>query len=80
MGLRLSEGLNLTIFDIDRQMMMKMHIRNGKGGKDRYVPLPSRTLLALRRHWLTHHHPQLISLGLGNGKDTLWTKVASKKH
>jgi len=79
MGLRLSEGLNLTIFDIDRQMMMKMHIRNGKGGKDRYVPLPSRTLLALRRHWLTHHHPQLISPGLGNGKDTPMDKGGVQK-
>jgi len=78
MGLRLSEGLNLTIFDIDSQMM-KMHIRNGKGGKDRYVPLPSRTLLALRQHWLTHHHPRLIFPGLGNGKDTPMDKGGVQK-
>ena len=47
MGLRLSEGLNLTVFDIDSQLM-QLHIREGKGGKDRLVPLPLRTLNALR--------------------------------
>ncbi|MFS1872841.1 tyrosine-type recombinase/integrase [Vibrio lentus] len=52
MGLRLSEGLNLTVHDIDSQTM-RVHIREGKGGKDRMVPLPQRTLKALRTHWLT---------------------------
>ena len=44
MGLSLSEGLNLTIHDIDG-LQMQVHIRDGKGGKDRLVPLPSRTLI-----------------------------------
>ncbi|WP_268807350.1 MULTISPECIES: tyrosine-type recombinase/integrase [Colwellia] len=39
MGLRLSEGLNLTVHDIDG-LHMQVHIRDGKGGKDRLVPLP----------------------------------------
>jgi len=64
MGLHLSEGLNLTIKDIDSDLM-QIHIRQGKGGKDRLVPLPSRTLRALRQHWKTHHHPTLIFPGLG---------------
>ncbi|WP_231731516.1 tyrosine-type recombinase/integrase [Colwellia sp. TT2012] len=34
MGLRLSEGLNLTVHDIDSATML-VHIRDGKGGKDR---------------------------------------------
>ncbi|TKG60727.1 integrase, partial [Vibrio tasmaniensis] len=42
MGLRLGEGLNLTVHDIDSQTM-RVHIREGKGGKDRMVPLPLRT-------------------------------------
>jgi integrase/recombinase XerD len=40
-GLRLSEGLNLEVGDIDSQRML-LHIRGGKGNRDRYVPLPQR--------------------------------------
>jgi len=61
MGLRLSEGLNLTVHDIDSQTM-QVHIREGKGGKDRLVPLPKRTLLALRSHWQTHQPAFATSL------------------
>src|SRR5947209_10918037 len=42
-GLCLSEGLHLQVPDIDGQRML-LHIRAGKGNRDRYVPLPSRTL------------------------------------
>nr|VVV03630.1 Tyrosine recombinase XerD [Aliivibrio wodanis] len=68
MGLRLSEGLNLTIHDIDAHTM-QVHVRDGKGGKDRLVPLPERTLHALRAHWLSHKHPKLIFPGLGGNID-----------
>jgi integrase len=46
-GLRLSEGLNLEVGDIDAERML-LHIRAGKGNADRYVPLPQRTLQLLR--------------------------------
>ena len=59
MGLRINEGLQLTIHDIDSQTM-QVHIRHAKGGKDRLVPLPQRTLNALRLYWCTHRHPELI--------------------
>lgn len=59
MGLRLAEGLNLTIYDIDSERM-RVHLRNCKGGKDRYVDLPVLTLRALRRYWLTHRNPRFI--------------------
>jgi site-specific recombinase XerD len=62
MGLRLSEGLNLTIHDIDKSTML-VHVRNGKGGKDRMVPLPELTLLALRDYWKTHRHAHLLFPG-----------------
>lgn len=62
MGLRLCEGLNLKVEDIDAARM-RVHIRSAKGNKDRYVPMPERTLNALRRYWSTHRHPQLLFPG-----------------
>ena len=78
MGLRLSEGLNLTIADIDSDLM-QVHIRQGKGGKDRLVPLPQRTLRALRQHWKTHQHPTLIFPGIGNGNNKPMDKGGVQK-
>ena len=69
MGLRLGEGLNLTVNDIDSESM-QVHIRDGKGGKDRLLPLPKRTLDALRIYWQTHRHPQLLFPGQGTGSDS----------
>lgn len=59
MGLRLGETLSLTINNIDSERM-KVHIRQAKGNKDRYVILPQLTLQALRRYWATHRHPALL--------------------
>jgi integrase/recombinase XerD len=56
LGLRLEEGLHLQVGDIDSERML-VHVRRGKGAKDRYVPLPSRTLTVLRQYWTTHRHP-----------------------
>ena len=59
MGLRLGEGLGMEIGDIDSDQR-RVHVRQGKGGKDRYVPLPDPTLQHLRRFWRTHRHPRLL--------------------
>jgi integrase/recombinase XerD len=52
-GMRLNEGLHLRTQDIDSPRML-IWIRNGKGGKDRYVPLPERLLVMLRDYWKLH--------------------------
>jgi site-specific recombinase XerD len=55
-GLRLLEGVRLQVTQIDGQRQL-LHVCQGKGGKDRYVPLPSACLKLLRGHWLTHRNP-----------------------
>jgi integrase/recombinase XerD len=58
-GLRLQEGTHLQVADLDSARMM-IHVRHGKGAKDRYVPLPNRTLQLLRAYWQTHRNPALL--------------------
>jgi len=56
MGLRLAETLSLQVGDIDAQRKL-VHIRRGKGHKDRFVPLPDLTCEALRALWRKHRNP-----------------------
>jgi integrase/recombinase XerD len=49
-GLRLREGTQLQVSDIDAQRML-VRVRQGKGGKDRFVPLAPRVLELLRAYW-----------------------------
>jgi site-specific recombinase XerD len=56
LGLRLQEALHLQVGDIDSARMV-VHVHSGKGAKDRFVPLPPRTLTVLRQYWSTHRHP-----------------------
>ena len=53
MGLRLRETLSLQVGDIDGQRK-QIHVRRGKGHKDRFVPLPDLTYQALRALWSKH--------------------------
>jgi site-specific recombinase XerD len=59
-GLRLREGTRLQVRDVHSDRML-VHVRNGKGGKDRYVPLPQRSLELLRDYWRQERpHPWLF--------------------
>ncbi len=49
-GLRVSEVVKLRVGDIDSDRMM-IRIDQGKGRKDRYVPLAKRLLVVLREYW-----------------------------
>jgi len=50
-GLRVSEVVQLKIVDIQSGRMM-IHVRGGKGRKDRYTILSDRLLQELREYWL----------------------------
>ena len=50
LGLRIGEGLHLEKSHIDGARGM-VWIRDGKGGRDRRVPLPKPVLLQLRHYW-----------------------------
>jgi len=52
-GLRRSEITNLRATDIE-SAQMRILVRNGKGGRDRYAILPQVTLETLREYWLAY--------------------------
>ena len=49
-GLRISEACSLRVDDIDGKRGL-IHVRLGKGRKDRYVMLPERLYRVLRGYW-----------------------------
>jgi integrase/recombinase XerD len=51
-GLRVSEATQLKVRDIDRDRMT-VRIEQGKGRKDRYVPLSKRLLRRIDHYWAT---------------------------
>ena len=76
MGLRLQEALSLQIGDIDAERK-QVHIRRGKGHKDRFVPLPDLALQGLRALWLKHRHPYFL---FPNAKGSLETIQQATTH
>jgi site-specific recombinase XerD len=67
-GLRVGEAVGIQVPDIrGRETPPRLHIRNGKGGKDRYVPIAVGMVQELRRWWLTHHNPRFLFPSPGRG-------------
>ncbi|MBU1183499.1 MAG: tyrosine-type recombinase/integrase [Proteobacteria bacterium] len=55
-GLRVSEVVHLQVSDIDSQRMV-IRVEQGKGCKDRYVPLSKALLPVLRQYWKAARPP-----------------------
>lgn len=55
-GLRLREALALHLEQVDGGRRL-LHVRRGKGGVDRLVPVPEALLVLLRAYWRTHRNP-----------------------
>lgn len=56
-GLRIGESCSLRTTDLDSKRGL-IHIRGGKGGRDRYVMLSPQLLLFLRQYWKLERAPQ----------------------
>jgi integrase len=65
-GLRLSEGMNIKVADIDSDRGL-ISVRQSKGNKDRNVPLPQHTLVLLREQWKSHKNKVWIFPSACNG-------------
>jgi integrase/recombinase XerD len=65
-GLRINEGTHVQVGDIYSDRML-LHVRFAKGGNDRYVPLPHRTLDILRDFWRSHRNPDWLFPAPGRG-------------
>ena len=67
-GLRVGETVRIQVRDIHgREQPPRLHIRNGKGGKDRYVPLTVMLVQELRAWWRTHQNPRFLFPSPGRG-------------
>jgi site-specific recombinase XerD len=73
-GLRVGEAVKLCVHDVHAEQK-RLHIREAKGGKDRYVPLADSMLQGLRGFWKTHRHPKLVFPGVGRG----WRERAGER-
>ena len=76
LGLRVGEGTSLKVQDIDSQRMF-VHIHQGKGNKDRYIPLPQRTLEILRAFYKMHRNPVWIFPAPGRGAHNLMSTAVN---
>jgi site-specific recombinase XerD len=75
-GMRFSEAANLRVTDIDSKRM-QIRITNGKGAKQRQVPLSPRLLDELRSYW-RQYKPQSL-LFQGNSADKTYADTTIQK-
>jgi site-specific recombinase XerD len=73
-GLRISEVCRLRAEDIDGKRKL-IHVRLGKGRKDRYVMLSERLLDALRKYWVRVRPQDWLFPGMKKGQPLSETAV-----
>ena len=67
-GLRVGEAVAIQVRDIQgKETPPRLHVRNAKGGKDRYVPIAPAMVQELRRWWCLHRHPKFLFPSPGRG-------------
>ncbi len=67
-GLRVGEAVRIQVKDIlGRENPPRLLVRNGKGGKQRYVPLTPAMVEDLRAWWRTHQNPVFLFPTPGRG-------------
>jgi len=68
-GLRVGEAVRIELRDLrdTHTPHPRLHVRCGKGGKDRFVPLSPAMLAELRVWWQTHRHPTFLFPGPTTG-------------
>jgi integrase/recombinase XerD len=68
-GLRVGEAVRIERRDFrdTNTPHPRLHVRCGKGGKDRFVPLAPGMVQQLRQWWQTHRHPTFLFPGPTSG-------------
>lgn len=68
-GLRVGEAVRIELRDLRETHTPhpRLHVRCGKGGKDRFVPLAPAMVAQLRAWWQTHRHRQWLFPGPTSG-------------
>jgi site-specific recombinase XerD len=68
-GLRVGEAVRIELRDFRDTGTdhPRLHVRCGKGGKDRFVPLAPTIVAELRAWWHTHRHPTFLFPGPTSG-------------
>lgn len=76
-GLRVSEAVRLRVNDVDRSRMT-LRVEQGKGRKDRVVPLSRRLLQQMETYWQEHSPRQPWLFPNRRGTCTIGVSVAQK--
>lgn len=66
-GMRVGEAVRVQVRDLKETHSQnpRLHVRCGKGGRDRFVPLSVTMVQQLRLWWKTHRHPLWLFPGPG---------------
>ena len=75
-GLRLSEALNLKLENINTERL-QLHVRKGKGHKDRFIMLP-KSFLVLLEAYMDYYHPK-VYLFNGKYRASRWSNRAAQE-